>query len=64
VMKREVWKGNLQDVFDIASDKIADANVPEKDLAFLELQREGRLSCSMGVSINSVHPLSPRRLMK
>lgn len=39
VTKREVWKGDLQDVFDIASGKIAETNVPKEDLAFLELQR-------------------------
>ena len=54
VTKREVWKGDLQDVFDIASDKIAETNVPEEDLAFLEMQREDRQSCSMG-SVDKVH---------
>jgi|SRR6218665_1419716 len=44
VTKREVWKGDLQDVFDIASGKIAEVNVTE-DLAFLKLQRENRQSC-------------------
>jgi len=41
VRKREVLKGALQDVFNIASGKIAEANVAEEDLAFLELQRGG-----------------------
>ena len=44
VKRREVWKGDLQDVFDIASGKIAEVNVTE-DLAFLKLQRENRQSC-------------------
>ena len=52
--KREFWKGDLQDVFDIASGKIAEFNVPEEDLAFLELQREDRQSCSMG-SADKLH---------
>src|SRR6218665_4193553 len=58
------WKGDRQDVFDITCGKILEANVTEVDLAFLELQRKDRQSCSMGggVSINSMHPLSPRRL--
>ena len=47
VTKREVWKGDLQDVFDIASGKIAKANITKEDLAFLELQKEDRQSSSM-----------------
>src|SRR6218665_3351614 len=31
VIKRKVWEGTLQDVFDIASGKIVEANVPEED---------------------------------
>src|SRR6218665_834321 len=54
VRKREVWKGALQDVVDIASSKIAEANVPEEDLAFLELQRKDRQSCSMG-GVDKLH---------
>src|SRR6218665_3845219 len=45
VTKREVWKGDLQDVFDIASSKIAEANAAEEVFAFLELKREDRLGC-------------------
>lgn len=54
VTKREGGKGDLQNVFDIVSCKITEANVLEEDLAFMELQREDRQSCSMG-SVDKVH---------
>lgn len=48
VTKREIWKGDLHDLFDIASGNITQMGaVLEEDLAFLELQREDRQSSSM-----------------
>lgn len=54
VTKREVWKGDLHYIFDIASGKIAETNVSEEDLAFLTLKMEDRQSCSMG-SVNKLY---------
>ena len=55
VMKREIWKGDLQELFDIASGKaeLMDT-VPYEDLAFLELEREDRQSSSMS-SVDKIH---------
>ena len=46
--KRTIWKGDLQDVFDIASaDVFERKDVKEEDKNFLKSQREDRASSSM-----------------
>ena len=48
VTRRELWKSDLDDIFDIARGNIGTLSVPEEDFKFLELQREDRQSFSLG----------------
>ena len=48
VRKREVWKGALQDVFDIASGKIAEENVPTEDFGLPGTAEGGQIDLFNG----------------
>jgi hypothetical protein len=60
-MKRQVWKGDLEELFDIArQDVMRMKSVLQEDKTFLSLQREDRMSSSMS-GVDKVHDATLKR---
>ncbi|MEL7309149.1 MAG: hypothetical protein AAGK05_15660, partial [Pseudomonadota bacterium] len=45
---RDLWRGDLCELFDIASADVMNAKISDEDKVFLKMQREDHDSCSIG----------------
>ena len=60
-MKRQIWKGDLQELFDIVRQNVMTmSNVLQEDKAFLSSQREDRMSSSV-IGVDRAHARTQKR---